>query len=114
MENIIYNELIYRGFNVDIGIVEINERQQNNHYIKKQIEVDFVANKGNKRYYIQSAFALPTFEKREQEERPLNNINDSFKKIIVVKERTMLKRDDKGIVTMDIFDFLLNPNSLDL
>ena len=78
------------------------------------MEVDFVANKGNRRYYIQSAFIMPNIEKISQEKRPLVNIDDSFKKIIVTKDRTMLSRDEFGIVTMDIFDFLLNENSLDL
>lgn len=114
MENVIYNELIYRGYNVDVGIVEINEKQGDGKYAKKQLEVDFIANQGSKRYYIQSAFSLSTDEKIKQEQKPLINIVDSFKKIVVVKDRIKLKRDDNGIVTMDIFDFLLNPNSLDL
>ena len=113
LENIIYNELRYRGFSVDVGIVEINEKQQNGKYARKQLEVDFVANMGSKRYYIQSAFSMPTLDKSTQERRPLVNIDDSFKKIIVTKDRTMLSRDEYGIVTMDIFDFLLNENSLD-
>ena len=114
LENVIYNELRYRGFNVDVGIIEINDKQENGKYGRKQLEVDFVANKGSKRYYIQSAFGMPTLEKTSQEKRPLVNIDDSFKKIIVTKDRTMLSRDEYGIVTMDIFDFLLNENSLDL
>ncbi len=114
MENIIFNELLYRGYNIDVGIVEMREKQESGQYVRKQLEVDFIANQGSKRYYIQSAFSLPTGEKIAQENRPLMNIGDSFKKIIVVKDKIKLKRDEFGIVTMDIFDFLLNPNSLDL
>lgn len=113
MENIIFNELRYRGFNIDIGIVEINERQENGTYKRKQLEIDFIANQGNKKFYIQSAFSLPTDEKIEQEQKSLLNIDDSFKKIIIVKDKIMLKRNEFGIVTMDIYDFLLNMDSLD-
>lgn len=114
MENIIYNELLARGYNVDVGVVEVTEKNSNGTYSKKTLEVDFIANQGSKKYYIQSAFSLSNIEKREQEKRPLENIKDFFKKIIIVKDRVMLSRDENGIVTMDIFDFLLNPNSLDL
>ena len=114
MENIIYNELRLRGYSVDVGVVEINERVDGGKYVRKQIEIDFVANKGSRRYYVQSAFALPTEEKVQQEERPLKNVTDSFKKIVVVKDNIMLRRDDNGIVTMGLKQFLLNPDSLDL
>lgn len=114
MENIIYNELICRGYSVDVGVGEILEKNENNNYVRKQIEVDFVVNRGSKRYYIQSAYSLPNIEKRKQEERPLTNIDDSFKKIIIVKDNVSITRDDNGIVTMGIKDFLLNDNSLDL
>lgn len=114
MENIIYNELRLRGYSVDVGVVEINERQENGKYVRKQIEIDFVANKGSKRYYIQSAFALPTEEKIRQEERPLINVPDSFKKIVVVKDNILLRRDNEGITTMGLKQFLLDSNSLDL
>lgn len=114
MENIIYNELCIRGYNVDVGIVEINERTQDGKYVKKGLEVDFIATQGSKKYYIQSAFRISDMEKERQEKKSLENINDSFKKIVVVKDRTMLSRDENGIVTMDIFEFLLNPNSLEL
>lgn len=114
MENIIYNELRLRGFSVDVGIVEINERQDDGKYIRKQIEIDFVANKGSRRYYIQSAFALPDDEKIRQEERPLINVSDSFKKIVVVKDNILLRRNEDGITTMGLKQFLLDPNSLDL
>ena len=114
MENVIYNELRLRGYSVDVGIVEINERQETGKYIRKQIEIDFVANKGSRRYYIQSAFALPTEEKVKQEERPLINVPDSFKKIVVVKDNILLRRDENGITTMGLKQFLLDSNSLDL
>lgn len=114
MENIIFNELKIRGYNVDVGVVEVNERTANGNYVRKALEVDFIANLGSKKYYVQSAFEISASEKAEQERKSLANIEDSFKKIIVVKDNVMLKRDDKGIVTMSIYDFLLNPNSLDL
>ncbi len=114
MENVIYNELRMRGYSVDVGVIEINERTSDGTYARKQIEIDFVANKGSQRYYIQSAFALPSMEKVVQEERPLKNVPDSFKKIIVVKDNIMLRRDDNGITTMGLKQFLLDPNSLEL
>lgn len=114
MENVVYNELRLRGYSVDVGVVEINERQDDGRYIRKQIEVDFVANKGSQRYYVQSAYALPTEEKVMQEERPLINVPDSFKKIVVVKDNIMLRRNNAGITTMGLKTFLLNPDSLDL
>lgn len=114
MENVIYNELRMRGYSVDVGVVEINERTPAGTYVRKQIEIDFVANKGSRRYYIQSAFALPSSEKAAQEERPLKNVPDSFKKIIVVKDNIMLRRDDNGITTIGLKQFLLDPDSLDL
>jgi len=114
MENIIYNELIYRGFRVDVGIVEVCEKQADGTFRQKQLEVDFIANKGSQRYYIQSAFDLPTDEKIRQEIRPYMAIEDSFKKIVVTKNHMKLQRDENGIATMSIYDFLLNPDSLDL
>ncbi len=114
MENIIYNELCVRGFSVDVGVVEILEKAEDNKYVRKQIEIDFVANKGSRRYYVQSAFALPDAEKRQQEERPLRHVPDSFKKIIVVKDNIMLWRNDAGVVTMGLQQFLLGENSLEL
>ena len=112
MENIIYNELRLRGFNVDVGIVEIRE-QKEEQSIRKQLEIDFIATSGNKKYYIQSAPDMRSQEKKMQEKKSLNNVSDSFKKIIVVKDDIMIQRDDDGIVTMSIFDFLLEENSLD-
>lgn len=114
MENVIYNELRMRGYSVDVGVIEINERVSDKTYVRKQIEIDFVANKGSQRYYIQSAFALPSPEKTAQEERPLKKVPDSFKKIIVVKDNIMLHRDDNGITTMGLKQFLLDPDSLEL
>lgn len=109
MENIIYNELISRGYNVDVGVVPIREG-----YDKKQIEVNFVCNQFNKKYYVQSALSLPTREKTIQEERPLLNIPDNFKKIIVVKENRKAWITEEGITIIGIFDFLLNKDSLDI
>lgn len=109
MENIIYNELLYRGYNVDIGVVEIREGDN-----RKQIEIDFVCNQFYKRYYIQSALDLPTREKTIQEERPLMNISDNFKKIIVVKENKKMWMTEEGILVIGLKEFLLNQNSLDL
>lgn len=111
MENVIYNELRKRGYNVDIGVVE-HRNNQNDKKSYKQLEIDFVANKGNNRIYIQSAFSMPTREKREQEENSLLNVNDSFKKMIIVKDYVKAGRNENGIITMNIFDFLLDENSL--
>lgn len=113
-ENIIYTELRMRGYRVDAGFVEVKERSQDGMYSKKKLEIDFIANRGNNKYYIQSAFDAYLPEKRDQEERSLIKINDSFKKIMVVRDDIKPYRDDKGILTMGLFDFLLNPNSLDL
>ena len=112
MENVIYLELKRRGYNVDVGVVELKERKENE-FTYKQLEIDFIANKGNNKIYIQSAFSMPTAEKKEQEERSLLKINDSFKKIIIVKDYIKRIRDDNGIIVMSVFDFLLDPNSLD-
>lgn len=114
MENIIYNELLVRGFNVDVGVVERSERDENGKTMRKKLEVDFVCNRGNQRYYIQSAFAIPDNDKMQQEQKSLVHIGDSFKKIIVVKDRIKVWRNEEGIVIMGIMDFLLNPNSLEL
>lgn len=108
MENIIYNELKYRGFNVDVGFVETWENKFSGKSFRHGLEVDFVVNKGAERIYIQSAFKLPTDEKKEQEERPLLNINDSFKKIIITGENIKRKTDEKGILTIGLLDFLLD------
>jgi len=112
MENVIYNELIYRGFTVDVGVVEINTKEKGKS-VRKQLEVDFVANLGSRRYYIQSAYAIPDQEKMEQEQASLVCIPDSFKKIIVVESAMPLWRNEQGITIMNIYDFLLDENSLD-
>ena len=112
MENIIYNELRIRGFMVDVGCVEQKTTDHNGKTVRRLLEVDFVANKGSKRYYIQSAFAMPTPEKEVQEKRSLIASQDSFKKIIVTGNDIKTKRDNYGIVTMSIYDFLLNSDSL--
>lgn len=114
MENIIYNELRSRGYNVDVGVVEKRGTDENGKEYKKQLEIDFVANLGSKRYYIQSAFSMPTEEKRNQEKASLVNVKDSFKKIIIVKDVVNVTRDEDGITTMSIYDFLLKENSLEM
>ena len=114
MENIIYNELLVRGFNVDVGVVEYTMKDKNNKKMHKQLEVDFVCNKGSNRYYIQSAYAIPTKEKMEQEEKSLIKIDDFFKRIIIVENDIKLWRNEKGIVIMSLKQFLLDENSLDL
>lgn len=114
MENIIYNELRFRGYMVDVGTVIKREYGPNDKDVKKQLEVDFIANLGSKKYYIQSAYSLPSKEKLEQEKASLINIDDSFKKIIVVKDRIKPSLDEYGILTINLFDFLLDMDSLDL
>ena len=114
MENIIYNELRSRGYSVDVGMVEKRGKDAEGKEYKNQLEIDFVANLGSKRYYVQSAFSMPTEEKRVQEKASLINVNDSFKKIIVVKDVVNVTRDEAGITTMSIYDFLLKENSLEL
>ena len=114
MENIIYNELLVRGFNVDVGLVEHTVKGENGKKAQKQLEVDFVCNKGSQRYYIQSAFSIPDSSKMEQETNSLLRIPDAFKKIVVVRDNIKLWRNEEGIVIMGILDFLLNQNSLEL
>lgn len=113
MENIIYNELKSRGYSVDVGVVEKREVDSNGKEKKKQLEIDFIANLGSKRYYIQSAYSMPTEEKRIQEKASLISVKDSFKKIILVKDVVKISRDEDGIMMMNIYDFLLNKDSLD-
>ena len=113
MENAIYNELVYRGYSVDVGLVEIRVDEAGKK-VRRQLEVDFVINQASKRYYIQSAFALPDKEKLEQEQASLIRIPDSFKKIIVVGGNSPIWRNEAGITVMGIYDFLLNENSLDI
>jgi len=113
MENIIYNELICRGYNVDVGIVPIRETVDGKS-VRKQLEIDFVANMGSKRYYIQSAFRIPDEAKERQEKASLDSVGDSFKKIVIVKDVVKVTRDEKGITTMSLYDFLLKEDSLEL
>ena len=113
MENIIYNELLNRGYNVDVGVVTIQQRDSAGKMMRKQLEVDFVCNKGSKRYYIQSTYSMPTAEKMEQEQRSLVKIDDSFKKIIITKDTPAPTYNEAGILVMSIYDFLLNANSLE-
>ena len=114
MENIIFNELKARGYNVDVGVVVINEKEKDGKKVRKQLEIDFVCNKGSKRYYIQSAFAMPDKRKVEQEQRPLNNTGDGFKKIMVTKDALAPLYNEEGVLVMNIYDFLLKPDSMDL
>ena len=112
MENIIYNELRRRGFNVDVGIVEKRDSLKNGKKDYKQLEIDFVANKGSDKYYIQSAYSIEDNKKRNQELQSLLNVGDSFKKIVIVYDHFIKWQDDDGIIYMSIYDFLLNDNSL--
>lgn len=112
MENIIHNELRVRGFNIDVGVVEIREQHEGK-LLKKKLEVDFIAQKGNEKYYIQSAYEMSNIEKRKQEEKSLLNISDSFKKVIIVKDNIIPKRDEFGVITIGLFDFLLGKVGLD-
>lgn len=114
MENIVYNELRSRGYSVDVGVVEKRGMNQEGKTERAYLEIDFIANLGSKRYYIQSAFSMSTEEKRLQEKASLVNVNDSFKKIILVKDVVNVMRDEDGITTMSIYDFLLKENSLEL
>jgi len=113
MENVIYNELRFRGYNVDVGVVELYNHEKGKTE-RQTLEIDFVANLGSKRYYIQSAFAMDSPEKMHQEQRSLLHTDDHFKKIIVVRDAVLPLRDDNGVTTLSIYDFLLNPHSLDL
>lgn len=113
MENVIFNELKLRGFGVDVGVVEQRTTNKEGKSVRQRLEIDFVANKGYRRYYIQSALSMPTQEKEEQEQRSLTKVDDSFKKIIITGGFAPLHYNEKGILIMNIYDFLLNSNSLD-
>ena len=114
MENVIYNELRMRGYHVDVGVVPIAEKDAEGKVTRKQLEVDFVCNLGSSRYYIQSAYSLPDEAKRTQEIRPFRKIDDSFKKIIITKDIVVPPYyDEYGILTLNIYDFLLDPKSLE-
>ena len=112
MENAIYNELRYRGYNIDIGVVEINEKKEDR-YQRKQLEIDFIANKGSKKYYIQVAQGLSDPTKREQEIKSLKNVRDGFKKVLIRKDNSITFTDEDGILNLYLFDFLLNRKTLD-
>ena len=114
MENLIYNELRLRGMSVDVGVVVKNEKDANGVSVRKQLEVDFVCNQGSQRYYIQSALRLPSEEKREQEVRSLKSINDSFRKFVITEDLISRYPDNEGITYMNIYEFLLDENSLQI
>ena len=114
MENIIYNELRIRGFNVDVGVVPIVKRNEEGKQERVRLEIDFVCNKGSRKYYIQSAYQMLDENKIRQEESSLRNVDDSFKKIIVVGSDIIIRRNEAGITTMGIYDFLLKDNALEL
>ena len=113
MENVIYNELRMRGYSVDVGVVPIAEKDRTGKVTRKQLEVDFVCNLGSSRYYIQSAYTLPDEAKRTQEVRPFRKIDDSFKKIIITRDMVPMQYDEYGILTINIYDFLLDPKCLE-
>ena len=113
MENVIYNELRMRGYRVDVGVVPVIEGNPEGKAVRKQLEVDFVCNLGSSRYYIQSAYSLPDENKLTQESRPFRKIDDTFKKIVITKDMVPTHNDEYGILTMNIYDFLLNPESLE-
>ncbi len=114
MENVLYNELRMRGFHVDVGNLTIVESGKDKKAVKKQLEIDFICSKGSKKYYIQSAYLLETEEKTAQEIRPLLKVNDSFKKIVVTSNTPKPFYSEEGILMLNVYDFLLNPESLDL
>lgn len=113
MKNIIYNELRYRGYNVDVGVVKIRENV-NDIIKRKQLEIDFASNLGSKHYYIQWTFDIPNIDKMKQETKSFDNTKDSFKKIIIVRKPMKVKRTEQGYLMIGIKEFLLDPNSLEL
>ena len=114
MENIIFNELKIRGFNVDVGVVTQHDHNGKGNGVRKQLEIDFVCNKGSRRYYIQSAYSMPDMQKMQQEQRSLTMTGDFFKKIIITKDAPTPYYNNEGILVMSIYDFLLNPDSLEV
>lgn len=114
MENLIYNELLTRGFNVDVGVVPTRKTNPDGTTKRSNLEIDFVCNQGSKRYYVQSAYSLPTQDKVEQEEASLRKVDDFFKRIVITGDDIVTKRNEYGITTMSIYEFLLNENSLEL
>ena len=113
MENVIFNELKMRGYNVDVGVVTMAEKKDGEKVARSQLEIDFVCNKAGRTYYIQSAYSLPDAQKREQEIRPFTKISDSFKKVVITRDIVKPVYDDNGILTVSIYDFLLDPDSLE-
>lgn len=114
MENLIYNELRIKGYNVDVGVVPFVSRGEDGKQQRGQLEIDFVCNAGSKRYYVQSAYRMDSEEKTRQEQASLLRVADSFKKIVVVGEETPVARDETGVTTLSIYDFLLKENALEL
>ena len=114
MENIIFNELKIRGFNVDVGVIIQYDTNEKGNSVRRQLEIDFVCNKGSKRYYIQSAYAIPDQAKMEQEQRSLMLTGDFFKRIIITKDTPAPYYNENGVLIMSVYDFLLNENSLDI
>ncbi|MCF0248091.1 MAG: ATP-binding protein, partial [Synergistes sp.] len=114
MENVIYNELRMRGYSVDVGVIPIAERNEEGRVIRSQLEVDFVCNLGSSRIYIQSAYSLPDEDKRAREIRPFRKIDDSFKKVIITGDIVPTYYDEHGILTVNVYDFLLNPESIEM
>lgn len=112
MENILFNELKIRGFNVDMGVITLNQTNDKGNGIRRQLEIDFVCNKGAKRYYVQSAYSIPNQAKMEQEQRSLMLTDDFFKKILITKEAPAPYYNDHGLLVMNVYDFLLNEDSL--
>ncbi len=111
MENVIYNELRLRGYSVDVGVVE-NVEKENGVFVRKKLEVDFVVNLGNRRYYIQSAYNIPSEEKMKQEQASLLSINDAFRKIIIVNQPIMSGYNEQGILMLSLQDFLMEPEKV--
>lgn len=114
LENILYNELLTRGFNVDVGVVEHRVKDNGGKTLSVKLEIDFICNKGNQRIYIQSAFAIPDEEKMKQEQAAFEHVRDSFKKIMIVQQPTKPWYNEKGYLILNVIDFLLNPNSLNM
>ena len=113
MENILYNELVFRGFQVDVGVVEYNFKSDDCKSQRTNLEIDFIANDGDKKYYIQSALSVGEEVKRRQEVRPYGLVKDSFKKIVVVKDNIIPWHDENGILYIGIEKFLLDPKMID-
>lgn len=113
MENVIYNELRMRGYRVDVGVIPVTIKDETGKIVRRQLEVDFVCNLGSRRYYIQSAYSIPDEAKRKQEIRPFTKIDDSFKKIVITRDIVPAQYDEDGILTINVYDFLLNVDSLE-